>query len=474
MYLDQRRSRGRGVLWFFLFILIAPAAIVGAIGARRATPEPEIALTSDVKAVGRKGNVMVSVNEPVRGLTSVKVELIHGTKSRVLDTKTFPALEPWKLWEKGESAYQYQTAVGKDAIEELQQGEITVRVTASGHGNWLGGPKAAEKTLTLPVRLTPPLLVPTATFIYVTQGGCEAVTYEVGESSVKDGVTIGEWFFPGYPLAGGKPTERFAFFAVPYEISSAEYLKLIAEDELGNRSEVKDFHHKLTPKPIGKDTINLDDKFLTKVTTEILAQTPSLQSSGPLIEKYLLINRELRKQNNAFLRDLAKKTRPAFLWKETFVQMPNTAVKGSFADRRTYFYGGKPVDTQDHLGFDLASTERAPVPAANSGAVVYAGYLGIYGNTVVVDHGFGLMSLYAHLSGIDVKEGGEVARGQSVGRTGATGLAGGDHLHFTMLLHGLPVTPIEWFDGHWIRDRLKRKLAASLPWEEAGPQPKGG
>ena len=101
-----------------------------------------------------------------------------------------------------------------------------------------------------------------------------------------------------------------------------------------------------------------------------------------------------------------------------------------------------------------------------------ARYFGIYGNSVVVDHGYGLMSLYAHLSSLGVKEGDRVERGQELGRSGETGLAGGDHLHFTMLLHGMPVNPIEWWDAHWLRDRLKTKLGKALPFgeEEAEPE----
>jgi murein DD-endopeptidase MepM/ murein hydrolase activator NlpD len=97
--------------------------------------------------------------------------------------------------------------------------------------------------------------------------------------------------------------------------------------------------------------------------------------------------------------------------------------------------------------------------------VVLARYFGIYGNTVVLDHGYGLMSLNGHLSSTSVVEGARVVRGQTVGRTGDTGLAGGDHLHFTMLLHGLAVDPREWWDSHWVHDRLKLKLGPALPFE---------
>ena len=94
-----------------------------------------------------------------------------------------------------------------------------------------------------------------------------------------------------------------------------------------------------------------------------------------------------------------------------------------------------------------------------------ARYFGIYGNTVVIDHGYGLMSLYGHLSSIAVEPGQQVDRAQQIGRSGATGLAGGDHLHFTMLLQGLPVNPREWWDAHWLHDRLKLKLGDAFPFD---------
>jgi murein DD-endopeptidase MepM/ murein hydrolase activator NlpD len=142
--------------------------------------------------------------------------------------------------------------------------------------------------------------------------------------------------------------------------------------------------------------------------------------------------------------------------------MPNGKVMASFADGRTYLYQGKVIDHQDHLGYDLAVTRQAPVPATNDGIVLNAGFLGIYGNAVVIDHGYGLMSIYGHLSSIAVTEGQKVARGETIGKTGETGLAGGDHLHFCTLLQGLPVNPVEWWDSHWIKDRIANKLGPAF------------
>ena len=160
---------------------------------------------------------------------------------------------------------------------------------------------------------------------------------------------------------------------------------------------------------------------------------------------------------------LAAETAPRWLWEGPFRQLANSQVESGFADHRTYLYGGEEIDQQVHLGFDLASTANAPVLAANAGTVVFADFLGIFGRCVIIDHGTGLQSLYAHLSSFDVAPGMSVARDQQLGLSGQSGLAGGDHLHFAMLLQGRPVTPMEWWDAHWIEDRILRKL------REAGP-----
>lgn len=434
-----------------------------ALAATRASPEPQVDVTLEREAIGPKNGVTVRVSEPERGLSSLKVELVQGDLVKVLDEQSFTPREPWAYW--GDVTVEHVTAadIGKQAIPELTEGEATLRVTAGRAGNWISRPDPVVTERKLAVRLTPPLLQPLSEFIYVAQGGVEAVVYQVGESSVRDGVEIGDWFFPGYPLPKGGKQDRFALFAVPYDVDDPSGLRLVAEDELGNKAVRTSFIHKFIPRPLGTDTISLNDKFMTKVVEEILPRA-KMPDKGELLANYLQLNGELRKQNAKTLRELAEKSQPAFLWKETFLPMKNAAVKGSFADRRTYVYADKPVDKQDHLGFDLASVTRAPIEASNAGKVVMADYFGIYGNCIVIDHGFGLMTLYAHLSSISVSVGQTVERGQEIARSGATGLAGGDHLHFTTLLQGLPVTPVEWWDAHWIEDRLKLKLGAALPF----------
>ena len=181
-------------------------------------------------------------------------------------------------------------------------------------------------------------------------------------------------------------------------------------------------------------------------------------SPADLVPSFLRINGDLRRRNSETIAEQAVKTLREMLWKDAFQALGNASVEAGFADNRTYLYQGKEIDRQVHLGFDLAVTQRIPVLAANAGVVIYAADLGIYGNCVIVDHGLGVQSLYAHLSSIDIKTGDRVEKGRVLGHSGMTGLAGGDHLHFTMLVNGHPVNPVEWWDPKWMQDRVLRKI----------------
>ncbi len=455
----RRGRRRRGILVLFLLAALA----VVAMGAFRTGPAPSIAIDPSVRAIGRTTAIGVTVREPSRGIAGVHVEIVQGAATFQLADEKLTTPAPWNPLARGTVERTLRLEIGKNALPGLAEGEAKLRVVARPSPAWLRAGKAAEAEVSLPVRLVPPALSLLSTQHYVTQGGAEAVVYRVGATSVRDGIEVGDWFFPGYPLPGGAGDERFALFAAPYDLADGNAIRLLAADEVGNEARLP-FVDRYSPLAPHEDEIRLEDAFLARVVPEIFAQTPSLVDRGSLLENYLEINRDLRRANAAELRQLATRTRPQFLWKAAFLALPGGQVMSSFADRRTYFYGGREVDRQDHLGFDLASVARADVPAANSGIVVLARYFGIYGNTVVIDHGYGLMSLYAHLSSIAVTEGAEVKRGQVLGKSGATGLAGGDHLHFTFLLQGLPVRPVEWWDAHWIRDRIGRKLGDALPF----------
>lgn len=452
---DPRKPRKMRNRLLALIVLLAAAGL--ALMLFRTGAPPVIRIEPAMPGIGKRTPVTVTVEEPGRGLGKVRVEVLQADRSHLLAERDHTPRPFWDFWGPRATTETLPVEVGRETIDDLREGEATIRVTAERASTWLRHPEPVVKAITLPVRLVPPSLEVLSTAVHVSQGGCEAVVYRAGPSAVKDGVRAGKWWFPGFPLPGGGERDRFALFAVPYDLDDASGVKLVARDDVGNEAAAS-FITRFFPKSIHKDTIRVDDSFMQRVVPAILSRTPGLEDRGDLLQNYLEINGDLRGQNAAMLVELAGRSRPAFLWSRPFLQMPNSKVMSSFADRRTYLYDGKVVDHQDHLGFDLASTRRAPVPAANDGVVVLARFFGIYGNAVVIDHGYGLMTLYGHLSSIDVAEGQEVARGDTLGRTGETGLAGGDHLHFSVLLQGLPVNPVEWWDGHWLHDRLATKL----------------
>ncbi|HLF10714.1 MAG TPA: M23 family metallopeptidase, partial [Gammaproteobacteria bacterium] len=314
------------------------------------------------------------------------------------------------------------------------------------------------------VRLTPPQISVLSLHHFINHGGSELVVYRVTPASATSGVRVGDYEYAGFPASGAgiqnaDPALRVAFFGLLWDQDLNAPISVFARDEIGNEGSGT-FDYQVFPKVFRKSRIDLDDRFLARVVPAILQNSTELQVDDPtnLIAAYLQINRDLRRSNNETISAFAAQTSPEILWRGTFKQLLNTAVEAGFADQRTYVYAGQDVDHQVHLGFDLASTVAAPVLAANRGKVLHAGWLGIYGNCVILDHGMGLQSLYAHLSSIEVQVGDLVELDHQLGRSGATGLAGGDHLHFTMLLGGNAITPIDWWSSQWIQDRVIRKL----------------
>jgi hypothetical protein len=359
------------------------------------------------------------------------------------------------------------TTITRDSAAGLKilSGQARVFVTASRRV-WGIRTLRSEATAEFQVRLEKPRVSVVSTKHYINLGGSEMIVYRATPADVTSGVRVGDLEYPGYPAAGTAvdgvtitdPDLRIAFFALRYDQDVNVPMKLFARDPAGQEA-TGEFDRLTFPKPFKRSTIPLDDRFMERVVPAILAGTTEINPTGSLIEKYVAINKDLRKLNNERIRSMRERTSPELLWNGVvFHPFTNTKVEAAFADFRTYVYDGKEVDKQVHLGFDLASFATTPIVAANRGKVLFAEELGIYGLCVIIDHGMGVQSLYGHLSSFAVQAGAMVEKDQEIGRSGVTGLAGGDHLHFTMLVNGEMVNPIEWWDAHWIADRIVRKL----------------
>jgi murein DD-endopeptidase MepM/ murein hydrolase activator NlpD len=337
---------------------------------------------------------------------------------------------------------------------KIQAGPATVIVTAS-RKVWGMRTVSTEVSKAITIRLEKPRVSVVSTKHYINLGGAEMILYRATPDGIASGVRVGDIEYPGFPY---KDNLRIAFFALRYDQPVNVPMTLFARDLTGEEA-TSDFDRMTFSKPFKKSTIVLDDAFVERVVPAILAGATEVAPTGTAIEKYVVINNELRQKNNARIQALASQTAPEMFWAgAVFHPFGNTKAEAAFADFRTYVYHGKEVDKQVHLGFDLASFANTSIVAANRGRVLFAQELGIYGKCVIIDHGMGVQSLYGHLSSISVNVGSMVDKGQEIGKSGMTGMAGGDHLHFTMLVNGQMVNPIEWWDEHWIQDRIRRKL----------------
>src|SRR5262245_32154551 len=183
-----RRSGGRLMPRVLLVLILLGGLVVAARGAFRVGPEPEITIAPSAKAIGARTPVKVTAAEPTRGLTGVKVRVVQGDRVGTVFSKSYAPMGPWAFWGPKTDSDTIKFELGREVQKNLKQLPATIRVTASRAGSWLRSPAPIIKEISLPVRLTPPSLAVVSSFTYVTQGGCEAVVYRVGETAVKDGV----------------------------------------------------------------------------------------------------------------------------------------------------------------------------------------------------------------------------------------------------------------------------------------------
>ncbi len=455
MFVSSKKSRRAPIA--LLLVVAAVIAVIGLWLALRVGPAPAITLETEWPAVGRSNLVTARFSEPGRGLGAIRVELTQGGRTEVVAEQRFERGLGLPFLGGGTTDAALEATLGTEAFPWLQEGELTLRAVAERAAGALRTPEPVVVEQTLAVRRRPPRLELLSSQHYARQGGSGAVVYRVGETAARSGVRAGDVVSVGSPLPGGSGGDRFVLYALPWNVADSSQIRLFAEDDAGNRAE-QPFLDLFKPMPPRTDTIDVSDAFLERVVPAIASQTPGFDASGSLLDQYLRINGELRRAELAEVAALAGASEPAFLWSGPFLQMPNTALEANFAQTRSYVYNGRQVDRQTHLGLDLASTARAPVPAPNSGKVVYAGWMSLYGNAVVIDHGYGVLSLCGHLSAVSAAAGDRVAKGDIIGSSGATGLAGGDHLHLEIFVHGQSVDPLEWLDAKWIGDNLATKL----------------
>ena len=424
---------------------------------------PLIELRQPAQFVGQASTLELMVEAPGGQFSGIEVLLEQGGFS--LPVFTVDEAGPGEVRQDTADRLFIMRPIGKQTLPLLEEGPARLIVRAARPVLYGYRDAASEVVRDIEVRLQPPGLGVLSTFHFVNHGGAEFVVYEATPADVESGVRVGDQVYPGFNASGAgiqnaDDSMRVAFFALLHDQDLNAPIQIYARDGAGNQTIVP-LDHRPFSRQFRRSRIQLDDRFFARVVPAIAATTPDMEiSTAPedLLASFLRINGDLRRRNDETLTELAAQTAPEMLWSGPFIPLTNASVEAAFADNRTYVYQGDEVDRQVHLGFDLAVTARIPVTAAQDGRVLHASDLGIYGNCVIIDHGLGVQSLYAHLSSFDVQVGDTVTAGQQIGRSGTTGLAGGDHLHFTMLLNGHAVNPVEWWDPQWNEDRVMRKV----------------
>jgi murein DD-endopeptidase MepM/ murein hydrolase activator NlpD len=408
--------------------------------------KPQVKITDAFNMIGQKMDVAIKVADSRSGIRNITVSLIQ--KLHTFDVASIDIPD--------EGVYERTVSIEVSPRKlKMTNGPAVLEVKAVDYSP-LHNTMIIKRNVTIDMV---PLHVSLLTMAHnVNPGGTCMAAYTLSKAVTRSGVMSGNVFFPGYPETTSKgKTYYVCYFAVPIDVSRATMMNVFAEDRAGNRSIVPISFYIRSAHTFRDDKLAIGADFIVRKAAEFQQDNPDLDGK-PVEEAFTYINTQMRKANENTIHTQCLKTDPKQLWQAEFLMMRNGATKARFGDRRTYELNGKAIGVSLHQGIDVASTEHAPVEASNSGTITFAGSLGIYGNAIIIDHGQGISSLYGHMSALQVSEGQKVQRGQVIGSTGSTGWAGGDHLHFSILVNGVFVNPIEWWDPHWIKDNVDLKL----------------
>ena len=441
------------LLVFLCVIIIVPIVWVLIDRMEGEIPQIEFALLSP--SIGKSLNLPVTLTDKKSGLRRFWVALVKDGKEFPIVSKEFDSAG---FFAGGLVNSKTITVRFNPKSFGISDGKAVLRMAVWDYSwrKWGKGNQAYVEQAVL-IDTQPARIEVLSKAHNINQGGSGLAIYKLSEPCAKSGVMVGGRFFPGHSGYLENADVYLAFFALTHKQGPGTKLAIKAVDKAGNES-FSGFVNHINARRFRKDTITIPDSFLDRKMPEFVKEIPNGDKLSPL-EIFLLVNEDLRKSNSERIFNIASSSEAKIYWEGKFLRLPNAATRAQFADHRSYIYQNKVIDQAYHMGIDLASISQSPIPAANSGKIIFVGDIGIYGSMVIIDHGFGLLSLYGHMSTIDVKKGQMVAKGDIIGKTGSSGLAGGDHLHFGMLVHNTYVNPIEWWDETWIKNNITDKIA---------------
>lgn len=449
---NELRPKGKKTAYKLIIAIIAAVAAITLMRLYE-QERPQITLLNAPDHIGISREINFAVTDARSGIHDITIELVQKDKKSTVYQKTltrqgyFSRSGPNRL----EESFRINTRALK-----LKNGEAVLEITVHDFSfwNWMAGNKSIRKYPVI-IDTKPPLVTVVEAPRYIRSGGSGIVIYRSNEPAASHGVTINGHFYPGYLQEGPKGERFVSYIGIPFDTIKINEAMVSVTDPAGNQGRAA-VSMILKKAAIKSDRINVSNNFLNLKLPEFARNYPEM--SGTPVEQYLYVNNEIRRKNAEEISRISRISQQERLWQGRFKRMKGSR-RASFPDHRTYFYQGEEIDQQSHLGIDLASTRHVEIKAANHGKVIFADYLGIYGNTVILDHGQGLFSLYAHLSRINVAPGDIARQDKVIGLSGTSGMAGGDHLHFSILINGVFVNPLEWWDTQWLKLNIEQPLA---------------
>ncbi|MDD3592862.1 MAG: M23 family metallopeptidase [Sulfurovum sp.] len=400
----------------------------------------------------KKRPLQIKLNDNV-GLKSFSLVLSDGTKSVIIGQGEF---------EKGVTERLLSVNYPKGKLLDPKAKHLKLKITVVDQSLWnIFQGNQSEKVIDIKIDTKRPTVSILSNSYSITQGGAALVVFFAEDENMEK----------LYVEAAGnhfkvQPYKQKGYYAtlVAWPFNQEEFeANIIAMDEAGNQTTTKVAFY-LKPHNYKVSWIEARDSFIDGKITDLASTEPEYEEIDDKVEKFRAVNEEMRLKNEKKIYTLGKVVSDEMLthWKiEKFYPLNNGAKVASYGDERHYYYKdrGNEISRSNHVGIDLASTKMAVIRSSNPGKVVYAGFNGIYGNMPMIDHGFGLYTLYGHCSQVLVEEGEAVKKNQAIAKTGVSGLALGDHLHFGILVQGIEVRPVEWLDGSWIKKNIDNIFA---------------
>lgn len=449
----MRRGRnGSGIIGWVLTAFVAGAIGFAAFSPSFEREDPKVTLSHE-GYWNFKDPIKISV-EDESGLKSFQATIATPHEEWVVAEDNAPSKEMKKTF----------TIFPPKGVRRVEAASVTLKIEATDNSLWglfMGNTYKEELTLVIDQRR--PVLSIIANSYKIQKGGSAIVIFKAEDQhmkSLKIETNFGKTFIAQPFMKEGYYASLLAW-PVQEETFNAV---VVARDQAGNETKsavplrLKDHAYRVS-------NIELSDAFLDGKIAELANVYEQTAGVDDRLEQFRIINEKVRADNEKIIHEITSKVsnkmvsdfRPV-----PFYPLVNGQKVADFGDHRIYSYKGQEnISNAYHMGLDLASVAMGPITSTNGGKVVFSQENGIYGNLPIIDHGFGLYTLYGHCSDVHVQEGDVAAPTQQIAKTGLSGYAMGDHLHFGILVQGIEVRPEEWMDAKWINDNISSVIESA-------------